>query len=80
MFPLHDNIPGRSRPLVGNVLILACLAVFAYELSLDRYSIQRMRGDWGMVPSDLVQQTTRHDLDTLFTSLFLHGGHLRSTR
>jgi membrane associated rhomboid family serine protease len=67
MFPLRDDRPTYSAPVVTTLLIVACALVFFYELSLDEYSRNYFITRYGVVPAHLRPAT-------LITSMFLHGG------
>src|ERR1700742_1330794 len=67
MFPLRDDRPTYSPPIVTTLLIVACALVFFFELSLDEYSRDYLISLYGLVPAHLRPFT-------LITSMFLHGG------
>jgi membrane associated rhomboid family serine protease len=67
MFPLRDDRPTFSPPVVTTLLIVACALVFFFELSLDPYSRDYFINLYGIVPARLRPVT-------LFTSMFLHAG------
>lgn len=67
MFPLRDDRPTYTAPIVTTLLIVACTLVFIFELLLDDYSLNHFMTLYGVVPARL-------HLHTLFTSMFLHGG------
>lgn len=67
MFPLRDDRPTYSPPVVTTLLIVACALVFFYELTLDDYSRNYFIARYGAVPAHL-------HLFSLVTSMFLHGG------
>jgi membrane associated rhomboid family serine protease len=67
MFPLRDDRPTYTAPIVTTLLIVACALVFFFELSLDEYSRDYFIGKYGLVPAHLRPTT-------LVTSMFLHGG------
>jgi membrane associated rhomboid family serine protease len=69
MFPLRDDRPTYTAPVVTTLLIVACALVFFYELSLDDYSLNYFIARYGLVPAHLRPLT-------LLTSMFLHGGWL----
>jgi membrane associated rhomboid family serine protease len=69
MFPLRDDRPTYTAPIVTILLIAACVLVFFYELSLDEYSRDYFINLYGVVPAHLRPAT-------LLTSLFIHGGWL----
>jgi membrane associated rhomboid family serine protease len=67
MFPLRDDRPTYTAPVVTTLLIVACALVFFFELSLDEYSRDYFINLYGVVPARLRPIT-------LLTSLFIHGG------
>lgn len=67
MFPLRDDRPTYSPPVVTTLLIIACALVFFFELSLDDYSRDYFINLYGLVPAHWRPST-------LVTSMFLHGG------
>ncbi|HKD07340.1 MAG TPA: rhomboid family intramembrane serine protease [Bryobacteraceae bacterium] len=67
MFPLRDDRPTYTPPIVTTLLIVACSFVFLFELTLDDYSRNYFTTHYGLVPAHL-------RLETLVTSMFLHGG------
>jgi len=67
MFPLRDDRPTYSPPIVTTLLIIACALAFFFELSLDEYSRNYLLALYGVVPMHFRPIT-------LITSLFLHGG------
>jgi membrane associated rhomboid family serine protease len=69
MFPLRDDQPTYSPPIVTTLIIVACTFVFLFELTLDEYSRNYFMTLYGVVPAHLRPST-------LVTSMFLHGGWL----
>jgi membrane associated rhomboid family serine protease len=67
MFPLRDDRPTYSAPIVTTLLIVACALVFFFELSLDEYSRDYFINQYGLVPAHMRPVT-------LVSSMFLHGG------
>jgi len=67
MFPLRDDRPTYTPPIVTTLLIAACVLVFLFELSLDDYSRDYFISRYALIPARL-------RLSTLITSMFLHGG------
>ncbi|HEY3823388.1 MAG TPA: rhomboid family intramembrane serine protease [Bryobacteraceae bacterium] len=67
MFPLRDDRPTYTAPVVTTLLIIACALVFFFELSLDDYSRDYFITRYGVVPA-------HPQPITLLTSLFIHGG------
>ncbi len=85
MIPLRDANPTRSTPLVTIGLIVACIAVFAFELTRQWTGGDRALGQlittWGIVPAELVDtlgagRWLSPEIATLVTSQFLHAGWL----
>jgi len=67
MFPLRDDQPTYTPPIVTTLIIVACALVFLYEISLDEYSRDYLINRYGLVP-------THFRPSALVTSMFLHGG------
>jgi membrane associated rhomboid family serine protease len=67
MIPLRSTEPTYSSAKITASLIAANLAVFFYQLSLPSYQLNRFVEQWGLVPDRL-------HLESLITSMFLHGG------
>jgi membrane associated rhomboid family serine protease len=67
MFPLRDDRPTYTPPIVTTLLIVACALVFFFELSLDEYSRDYFISQYGLVPAHMRPVT-------LISSMFLHGG------
>src|SRR5919204_1085637 len=82
MIPLGDSVPSRRRPIVTTGLIVVCVLVFLYELTLRGAALDRFIERWGAVPSVVLAalggnpRVPRTELFTLVTSEFLHAGFL----
>jgi membrane associated rhomboid family serine protease len=81
MFPVTDAIRARRFPFVNLALILACIAVFVYELSLgSEREINDFFEEWGAVPKQLTDwlenPSGAEEPATVITSAFVHGGWL----
>ncbi len=79
MFPLRDNVPSRSWPLVTVLLIAANFYVFYQELILSDAALGRMIHALGLVPADFLARLAREPFAfttylPFVTNLFLHGG------
>jgi membrane associated rhomboid family serine protease len=72
MFPLKDDVPSRSTPVVTIGLIVMNALVFFYELS-QQHRLDVFIDAWALTPSELVEHPVRGAVP-LFTSMFLHGG------
>ena len=80
MIPFRDNVPARRYPFVTVTLILANVAAFIYELSLQPGDLEALLRTYGLVPATL-QAFPRAPLTVLGTlsgslvsSTLLHGG------
>lgn len=73
MIPLYDTIRSRQFPFINWLLILANAAVFWYELQLGESALQSFTFMWGLVPAQLITNP-QEEWQTIFTSMFLHGG------
>jgi membrane associated rhomboid family serine protease len=82
MIPLHDDNPSSSKPLVTVTLLVACVLVFLWQLSLGAAGRRAVLA-LGLIPAVLLG---RADLPaelsvvapplTVVTSMFMHGGWL----
>jgi membrane associated rhomboid family serine protease len=72
MFPMRDDIPSRTVPLVSYGLLALNVLLFCFELSLGQ-GIARFVTEWGIVPARFTLADSR-EVATLFSSMFLHGG------
>lgn len=69
MFPIRDDQPTYSKPVVCILLIVINVVVFLHEMQLDDYSRNYFIQHYGVVPDRL-------RLSSLITMQFLHGGWL----
>jgi membrane associated rhomboid family serine protease len=67
MFPLRDDRPSYTAPIVTTLLIVACVLVFIFELSLDDFSREYFISRYGLVPAQIRPVA-------FLSSMFLHGG------
>ncbi len=81
MFPLRDDNPTSSFPLVTVLLIVVNALVFLYQVSLGPRAGQLLIYQYGAIPSVVVGTDTLPariaavpPVLSLFTSMFLHGG------
>jgi membrane associated rhomboid family serine protease len=82
MIPLHDDNRAASRPLVTVTILIACVLVFLWQLSLGEVG-KRMVLALGLVPAVLfgnAQLPAELSLVppplTIVTSMFMHSGWL----
>jgi len=80
MFPIHDDNPTRITPYVTYALLLACVLIFIWQISLGDAAQQAVYS-FGVIPSVLfATKSLPLELEilpawlTIFSSMFLHGG------
>ena len=73
MLPIRDHNPSNSTPFVTYGLIAINVLIFLgyYGSGSDIRLINATFETWAMVPAEVV---TGRSLETVFTSMFLHGG------
>ena len=81
MIPLRDANPSRRLALVTILLILVNSVIFFYELTLGPAQLERLVFSFGVVPARLTGLAgptlpPGGGLETLLTSMFLHGDWL----
>ncbi|HIP98354.1 MAG TPA: rhomboid family intramembrane serine protease [Aquifex aeolicus] len=69
MIPIRDLNPSSSFAFVNLLIILLCIAVWIYEITLPPYALDEFIYQYGFVPAEFWQRPW-----TLFTHMFLHGG------
>jgi membrane associated rhomboid family serine protease len=81
--PLYDDNPRRGMPLVTYALVATCCVVFVWQFDLSPRQAHEVVLRFGMIPAVLFGHAELpHRLqplqpwETLFTSMFLHGGWL----
>jgi membrane associated rhomboid family serine protease len=82
MLPIRDRTPTKTFPFITVLLILVNVAVFTYEMKLDRTQRKEFVWTYGTRPYEI---SHRVDLEpqirlpvyvTLLTSMFMHGSAL----
>src|SRR5215216_5452425 len=73
MFPLYDTVRSRTFPLINLTLVLANVLAFLYELQLDPAMLKDFIFTWGLTPARFVSDPNGA-WETIFSSMFLHGG------
>jgi membrane associated rhomboid family serine protease len=80
LIPVSDEPKTRRFPYVNVALILACVIVFIYELTLSEAETNSFFLDYGVVPEDISDlaegRLSLPELATVITSAFVHGGIL----
>lgn len=76
MIPLRDENPTEQIPIVTVFIIVTCVLVFLYEMSLPEPELAALINTYGVVPARLLSFNTplTSSLISIFTSMFLHGG------
>ncbi len=74
MFPLKDDNSTETKPIITISLIIACIFIFFYQLSLIEAKNFEFIYRYGMKPKDLFIFANIPAYFTLFSSMFLHGG------
>lgn len=75
MIPISDDNPVRLTPVVTWAIIILCVAVFAWELSLGRQADAAVYA-LGFKPVTLLRGQTELAAITILTAMFVHGGFL----
>jgi len=80
VFPLRDSIPSSRPPVVNVLLIVACVVVFVFELSLGPY-VERFLRAYAFVPYRFFHPGAAaggmlFNAKSALLSMFLHGGWL----
>ncbi|NIV92438.1 rhomboid family intramembrane serine protease [candidate division KSB1 bacterium] len=70
MIPLKDDNPSSVTPFVTIAFIAINVLVFYFEVTIG---FEKVISKYALFPSDIVQGK---NLETLITSMFLHGGFL----
>ncbi|MFD0858667.1 rhomboid family intramembrane serine protease [Roseovarius aquimarinus] len=73
MFPIRDHNPSGRTPYVTYALMAANIGIFLsyWPLFTDPYALNAFYFQWALIPAKLMQQGS---VETLVTSMFLHGG------
>ena len=81
MIPLHDDNPTTIKPIVTVSLIIACISVFLYQLSLPGSEERIFVYQFGAIPAVIFGEdaiSSKHVIIpaplSLISSMFLHGG------
>ena len=74
LLPIRDHNPSKRIPYVTYGIIAANIIVYiSYRHQFFDGTIGYFYADWGMIPRRI---TSGGGFETLFTSMFLHGGIL----
>ena len=82
MFPIRDDNPVRGLPVVTPLLILACMGVYLWLLSLPPEARLGATTRLGFIPGVLfrpgssVRDAWVSPYGAIFTAMFVHGGFL----
>jgi len=73
LFPIKDENPSSTTPIINIILVLANIVVFFFLFFFYGADYNNVIVDYGMVPIYVLKGKR---LYTLFTSMFLHGGFM----
>ena len=73
MFPLYDTTRTRGFPLINWGLMLLNALVFFYEIQMSPVALQNFIFNWGVTPAHVINDPSG-TWQTIFSSMFLHGG------
>ncbi len=80
MIPIGDSTRRRTTPYVNVGIIIACVLVFLYELSLNAFEVSDLFRDWGVIPVQLIDWLESpsgvEEPATVVSAMFIHGGWL----
>jgi membrane associated rhomboid family serine protease len=80
MFPIRDDVPSRTYPVVTTGLIVINVAVFVIEISMGARGLQRFAYEHGLIPVYVTAYaqgggvSAAQALFPFVSSVFLHGG------
>ncbi len=69
MIPIRDLNPSTSFAVINLLLILICISVWIYEITLPPAQLERFIYEYGFVPALFWEKPW-----TLITYMFIHGG------
>jgi membrane associated rhomboid family serine protease len=81
MIPLKDENPKKNLPFINFIFILVNIAVFIYQPSSDQL-LKAFYNTYGLIPNSITNISPANfpnflaTLQSLFTSLFVHGGFM----
>ena len=76
MFPLKDDNPTQTKPIVTITLIITCIFIFLYQFSLTNSENMLIINNYGMKPKELFLDKGIFSYFNAFSSMFLHGGFM----
>lgn len=72
IFPIGDEqVQGGHKPIVAYLMIGINILVFLYQVTMPSGLQQELVYAFGVIPKEIA---AGHDLYSLFTNMFLHGG------
>jgi rhomboid family protein len=81
MIPLKDENPKKNLPFINFIFIIANIAVFIYQPSSEKL-LSAFYNSYGLIPNNLTTLLQNElpqvliILQSLFSSLFVHGGFM----
>jgi membrane associated rhomboid family serine protease len=74
MFPLRDTIPSQTIPFITWIIIVINCLVFFFEMSMSSNNLEGFFNVYGVVPATFLGNWSPAELETILSSMFLHGG------
>jgi membrane associated rhomboid family serine protease len=72
VFPLRDNNPKRNTAFLMWLVLAVNVAVFGYQLTLNRFELERFILEYSFIPSIFFQNPISNAY-RLLSSMFMHG-------
>jgi membrane associated rhomboid family serine protease len=82
MFPIRDNVPSRTFPVVTVLLIVVNTVIFIYEVALGSRNLSGFVSQNALIPNQITSYFSGPASPSprvflpFFTAMFLHGGWL----
>lgn len=74
MIPVRDGIPTRITPVVNYLLIAMNVIVFLWMFSLPESTLNSVFARYAMTPANFTDGVSFADIQSIFTSMFMHAG------
>lgn len=73
MFPIRDENPSRTKPIVTWLIIIINVLVFIYTYIIDGVNFEKYIFSFGTIPEKILRGESIY---TLLTSMYMHGGFM----
>jgi membrane associated rhomboid family serine protease len=71
MFPIRDENPSRTTPIVTWIIIAVNIFIFIYTYIIDGVNFEKYIFSFGTIPEKILRGESIY---TLLTSMYMHGG------